>query len=108
MRILCHVCGNGQEVVQVSNDYRDDDHLRFVSEAQSIRFVYDGGIVDAFLVSPSFCERYDLREGDLPLPEDYPKWTSDVNVLCKRCFEQRTTETKSKQAGGGDGEKPAS
>jgi hypothetical protein len=89
MRILCEACGKSSEVVQLSPDYLANDHEAFLHTAKCVYFIYDGEVVDKYILSPDFMNKHGILSTEMPLPDDYPEWVGKVKRECKLCFEKR-------------------
>jgi len=89
MRILCPICGEISEAVQVSPDYDKSRHCDFVGRARWVDFLYESKAVNRFLLSPEFRDAHGIEYENIPLPDDYPEWLKLLKVECRRCFEDR-------------------
>ena len=89
MRMLCSICGQSGEVVQLSPDYEVADHRTFVNRARIVQFIYNSDPVDRFILSPEFMAAHGIVQDRLALPDDYPKWVKLLKVECRSCFESR-------------------
>ena len=87
MMMICPRHG-AQPAVQVSKDLLDaNGSIVHDSPLVEVTFRYQGEAVDLFYVSPQFAKKWGLGGAtDLPLPDEYPSWTSEMRILCSRCF----------------------
>jgi hypothetical protein len=89
MRIVCPNGAGVRPVVQVSPDFVMDHRDEFVERAIIVRYVLDGDIVDKFRLSPEFAKAHDVVAGDHELPDEYPLWIKEIQMICSHCFDAR-------------------
>jgi len=86
MMIHCQEHGD-QGGVQVSPDIEQSIRCKETCSTHIVNYEFEGEVVDTFYLSKSYAESNGLELIDvLPLPDDYPKWVLDLNVVCEVCF----------------------
>ena len=71
MRISCVRCGRCVEPIQVSPDYDKDNHRAFLKSAKVYTRTLREKVVDAFILSESFAQKFGINCLDAEMPRFY-------------------------------------
>ena len=90
MRIICPIHGS-QPVMYISPDLWTAPKIAG-KECGGVHVVYDHECkcVDVFHLSAEFASIHGVRDGMIPLPDEYPKWAQAVTSVCQKCFEDKS------------------
>jgi hypothetical protein len=88
-RIICSNSDHEGRVIQLSPDYRPVSHRAFLARSGWVKYHIDGDIVDAYLLSCDFAEKFRIDFGLFEAGDTFPEWCELTVLECRQCFEER-------------------